>query len=119
MNFEMIWQAFYKIIIIAIGAILGLKLFSKILNWMFANHKNITLALLTGFMIGSLNKLWPWKKVISWRTDSEGIEVPFIEKSILPTNFEEDPRIIWVILFIAIGFLLILLLERLATKKVS
>ena len=119
MNFEMIWQAFYKIIIIAIGAILGLKLFSKILNWMFANHKNITLALLTGFMIGSLNKLWPWKKVISWRADSEGIEVPFIEKSILPTNFEGDPRIIWVILFIAIGFLLILLLERLATKKVS
>ncbi|WP_299439942.1 DUF368 domain-containing protein [uncultured Aquimarina sp.] len=117
MNFEMIWQAFYKILIIAIGAIAGLKLFSKVLNWMFSKHKNITLALLTGFMIGSLNKLWPWKKVVSWRTNSEGAQVPFIEKSILPTNFDGDPRIIWVLLFVSVGFLLILILERLATRK--
>ncbi|WP_108803630.1 DUF368 domain-containing protein [Aquimarina sp. Aq107] len=117
LDFNLLWQAFYKILIIAVGAIAGLKLFSKILNWMFNNHKNMTLALLTGFMIGSLNKLWPWKKVLSWRTNSEGIEVPFIEKSILPSSFDGDPRIIWVLLFITVGFLLILALERLATKK--
>ena len=117
LNFEMIWQAFYKIVIIGIGAIVGLKLFSKVLNWMFDKHKNITLALLTGFMIGSLNKLWPWKKVLSSRTNSEGIQVPFIEKSILPANFDGDPRIIWVLLFVSVGFLLILILERLAIKK--
>ncbi|MBQ4804279.1 DUF368 domain-containing protein [Aquimarina sp. MMG015] len=117
LDFNLLWQAFYKILIIAVGAIAGLKLFSKILNWMFNNHKNMTLALLTGFMIGSLNKLWPWKKVLSWRTNSEGIEVPFLEKSILPSSFDGDPRIIWVLLFIIIGFLLILALERLATKK--
>ncbi|WP_299211246.1 DUF368 domain-containing protein [uncultured Aquimarina sp.] len=117
MDFDMLWQAFYKIVIIGIGAITGLKLFSKVLNWMFNNHKNMTLALLTGFMIGSLNKIWPWKKVVSWRTNSEGLEVPFIEKSILPTNFDGDPRIIWALLFVSIGFLLILILERLAIKK--
>ncbi|GGX09591.1 DUF368 domain-containing protein [Aquimarina muelleri] len=117
MNLELLWQALSKILIIAIGAILGLKLFSKVLNWMFKHHKNMTLAILTGFMIGSLNKLWPWKKVISWRTNSEGTEVPFIEKSILPSQFEGDPRIIWVLFFITIGFLLILILERLSIKK--
>ncbi len=116
-DFELLWKAFYKIAIIAIGAITGLKLFSKVLNWMFDNHKNMTLAILTGFMIGSLNKLWPWKKVISWRTNSEGLQVPFIEKSILPIHFDGDPRIIWVLTFVIIGFLLILILERLATKK--
>ncbi|KAA1247820.1 DUF368 domain-containing protein [Aquimarina sp. RZ0] len=117
MNFEMIWQAFYKILIIAVGAIVGLKIFSKVLNWMFSKHKNITLGILTGFMIGSLNKLWPWKKVISWRKNSEGLQVPFIEKSILPNHFKGEPQILWVLLFISIGFLLILTLERLATKK--
>ncbi len=117
MDLAMLWQAISKILIIGIGAITGLKLFSKVLNWMFKNHKNTTLAILTGFMIGSLNKLWPWKKVLSWRTNSEGIRVPFIEKSILPNQFDGDPRIIWVLLFIAIGFLLILILERLAMKK--
>ncbi len=117
MNFEILWQAFLKIIIIGIGAIAGLKLFSKVLNWMFDNHKNTTLAILTGFMIGSLNKLWPWKEVLSWRTNSEGLKVPFIEKSIFPTQFEGDPMILWALLFISIGFLLILILERLAVKK--
>ncbi len=117
LDFEMLWQALYKLFFIGVGAITGLKLFSKVLNWMFNNHKNMTLALLTGFMIGSLNKIWPWKQVLSWRINSEGIKVPFIEKSISPSNFEGDPRIIWVLLFISIGFLLILILERLATKK--
>ncbi|GAA0728879.1 DUF368 domain-containing protein [Aquimarina litoralis] len=116
-NVSLLWESFYKIVIIGIGAVAGLKLFSKVLNWMFDNHKNITLALLTGFMIGSLNKLWPWKEVLSWRTNSEGIEVPFIEKSILPASYEGDPRVMWVLIFVTIGFLLILILERLATKK--
>ncbi len=119
MDLALLWHAIYKIIIIAIGAIAGLKLFSKVLNWMFKNHKNTILAILTGFMMGSLNKLWPWKKVLSWRTDSEGLKVPFIEQSIMPSEFDGDPRIIWVLLFMVIGFLLILILERLAVKKVN
>ncbi len=117
MDFDLLSQAIVKLSIIAIGAITGLKLFSKALNWMFKNHKNMTLAMLTGFMIGSLNKLWPWKEVISWRTNSENIKVPFIEKSIFPAQFDGDPKIMWVVLFITVGFLLILILERLATKK--
>ncbi len=117
MDFTVLWQALSKIIIIGIGAIVGLKLFSKVLNWMFKYHKNTILAILTGFMIGSLNKLWPWKKVLSWRTNSEGIEVPFIEKSILPNQYDGDPKILWVLLFTVLGFFLILLLERLSTKK--
>ncbi|WP_103865255.1 DUF368 domain-containing protein [Aquimarina sp. I32.4] len=119
LDFDLLWGAISKIMIMGVGALIGLKLFSKALNWMFKHHNNITLAILTGFMIGSLNKLWPWKKVLSWRTNSEGIEVPFIEKSILPSQYENDPRILWVLLFIAIGFLLILILERLSVKKTN
>ncbi|UZO80462.1 DUF368 domain-containing protein [Aquimarina sp. ERC-38] len=116
-NGTLFWDAFSKILLIAVGAVAGLKVFSKVLNWMFTSYKNMTLAALTGFMMGSLNKLWPWKKVLSYRTNSEGLEVPFIEKSILPTSFEGDPHIFLVLLFIVIGFLLIFALERIATKK--
>ncbi|MFT5876745.1 MAG: putative membrane protein, partial [Dokdonia sp.] len=49
--------------IFAIGGIVGLLSFSRILKWMFEKYENRTLALLTGFLIGSLNKVWPWKKV--------------------------------------------------------
>ncbi|BAO56207.1 DUF368 domain-containing protein [Nonlabens marinus] len=103
--------------LVGVGAILGLKLFSRALTWLFEHKKNLTLALLTGFMIGSLNKLWPWKKVLSTRTNSEGLEVPFLEQSILPSQYDGDPQLLWVIALIVIGFLLILILERFAIKK--
>jgi len=114
---NLLQQAFIKLVIIGIGALAGLKLFSRALNWMFQNHKNKTLAILTGFMIGSLNKIWPWKEVLKWRTNSEGIKVPLIEKSILPGQFQGDPQIIWVLLLVCIGFLLIFMLEKLASHQ--
>lgn len=116
-NMELFKDALINFILLAIGAIIGLKVFSKILNWMFKHKKNITLAILTGFMIGSLNKIWPWKKILSTRLNSEGLEVPLLEKSILPNNFEGDSKIIWAIVFMIIGFLTILILERLGKGK--
>lgn len=106
-----------NLLLVAVGAILGLKMFSKVLTWLFEHKKNLTLALLTGFMIGSLNKLWPWKKVLSTRTNSEGVEIPFLEESVLPSKFDGDPHILWVCILIAVGFLLILILERIAVNK--
>ena len=57
--------------LVALGAIVGLLSFSKLLKWMFAKFKNATLAVLTGFIIGSLNKIWPWKETLTWRTNSK------------------------------------------------
>lgn len=116
LNFEQMSAAFVKLSTFALGAIIGLKVFSKILKWMFKHHQGITLAVLIGFMIGSLNKIWPWKEVLETRINSHGETVPFIEKSILPINFEGEPQIFMAILFICIGFLLIFGLEKLATR---
>lgn len=116
MNFEKFTNAFIKFIALALGAILGLKTFSKMLNWMFSNYKNLTLAVLTGFMIGSLNKIWPWKKTLSWFENSHGEMEPLLQKSILPSGFDGDPKISWVLIFMVIGFLTIYLLEKIATK---
>ena len=58
-NSEILTQALLKLGVFALGCIIGLKSFSKVLHWMFAHHKNTTLTLLVGFMVGSLNKVWP------------------------------------------------------------
>lgn len=116
LNFELLGEAIIKLMAFAFGAILGLKLFSKVLHWMFLHHKNRTLAVLIGFMIGSLNKIWPWKKVLETRTNSHGEVVPFLEKSIFPNDFDGEPKILFAILFTVIGFLLIYGLEKLANK---
>ncbi|PRP66638.1 DUF368 domain-containing protein [Nonlabens agnitus] len=111
------FKSFTNLVLVGIGAILGIKLFSRVLTWLFENKKNLTLALLTGFMIGSLNKLWPWKEVLSTRVNSKGLEVPFLEKSVCPQNYAGDPQILWVGIVVIIGFLLILILEQWAVKK--
>lgn len=116
-NMELFKDAFIKFMLLAIGAVVGLKVFSKVLNWMFKHHKNLTLAILTGFMIGSLNKIWPWKKVLKTRINSEGLEVTALDKSVLPSSYDGDPNILFAIIFIVIGFASILILESLGHKK--
>ena len=55
--------------VFATGCLLGLATFSRFLSWLFKIYPNQTLALLTGFMLGSLNKVWPWKIILSWRVN--------------------------------------------------
>ncbi|MFD2826170.1 DUF368 domain-containing protein [Leeuwenhoekiella polynyae] len=116
-DFSALKNAAIKLLLFMLGCVVGLKVFSKVLTYLFKNYQNLTLALLTGFMIGALNKVWPWKEVLSFRTNSEGHQVPLLEKSILPQNYEGDPKIILVIVLAVIGFLTIFLLERFANSK--
>lgn len=115
-NSEILISALLKLGVFAVGAIIGLKSFSKILHWMFAHHKNTTLTLLVGFMVGSLNKVWPWKQVLETRTNSHGEVVPYIDKSILPQNFNGDPKIVMAIVLAILGFVLIFGMEKMASK---
>ena len=108
---------FFSVVIFMAGAILGLLTFSRVLKWLFSKYKNYTLALLIGFIAGSLNKIWPWKETISWRTNSKGIEVPFNTISVSPLSFDGDSKLLMAGLLAIIGFGLILLLEKLAVKK--
>jgi putative membrane protein len=116
MNMQLLSTAMMKLGVFAIGAIIGLKSFSKILHWMFERHKNTTLALLIGFMIGSLNKVWPWKEVLETRTNSHGEIVPFLEKSILPQDFNGDAQVLTSILLAFFGFLVIYGMEKIAAR---
>ena len=105
------------IAVVGLGAIVGLLSFSKILKWLFANYKNYTLAVLTGFIIGSLNKIWPWKETLTWRTNSHGVKVPFNQQSVSPFSFDGDAQLTFAIIIAIIGFGLILLMEKLAVQK--
>jgi len=116
-NWDVLKDALINFFMLGIGAVIGLKIFSKLLNWMFKHHKNLTLAILTGFMIGSLNKIWPWKNVLKTRINSEGIEVSVLDESILPSSYAGDAELVLAIVFIVIGFATILILETLGSKK--
>ncbi|RLK00041.1 DUF368 domain-containing protein [Tenacibaculum discolor] len=108
---------FTTITFVGLGAIIGLLTFSRVLKYLFENYKNYTLVVLTGFIIGSLNKIWPWKKVLTYRTNSHGEQVPFNELSISPFSYDGNPQLMYATVLAIIGFGLILLLEKLAVKK--
>jgi len=106
-----------KIIIFGTGALVGLLSFSHVLKWLFKHYHNVTLALLTGFIFGSLNKVWPWKKTLTWHTNSKGIESPLLQESVLPLSFEGDSQWLVAAVLMTLGFLTIFVLERLGNKK--
>lgn len=96
----------------AIGALIGLATFSRFLSWAFKHYRSLTMAILTGFMIGSLNKIWPWRNVLEYRVNSHGEQEPFLEKSVLPAAYEGDPMVVGVIILMVLGCLLVLALDR-------
>ena len=105
-----------NILIVGAGAIVGLLSFSKILKWLFSNYKDFIMAVLTGFVFGSLNKIWPWKKVLN----SKIIEKKLIilkEQSISPFQFEGENQLTMAIVISIVGFVSILILERIAVKN--
>ncbi|UWX55978.1 DUF368 domain-containing protein [Maribacter litopenaei] len=106
---------FTVIAVVGFGAIFGLLSFAGLLKWMFTHYKNITLAILTGFILGSLNKIWPWKRVIE--TKVFGDKTVIIDTNTSPFNYNGDPQILYAIIAAFIGFSLIFILERTASKK--
>ena len=92
--------------VFAAGALIGITAFSRVLSYALAHFRNSTLALLTGFMLGSLNKVWPWKEKIVLAGD-------FVkETNILPNAFFAEA-----IVLALIGFFLVYFLEKLSQKK--
>jgi len=101
---------------VGLGAVFGLLSFAKLLKWMFTHYKNVTLALLTGFIVGSLNKIWPWKEVLETKMFGEKI-ITIREQNVSPFSFDGDSQLISAIILALLGFSLIFILEKLAAKK--
>ncbi|MDR1603129.1 MAG: DUF368 domain-containing protein [Tannerella sp.] len=100
------------ILTFASGAVIGLISFSRVLSFLLSKYHDITIAVLSGFMLGSLNKVWPWKETVETFIDSHGATRPLIESNILPD------KQLWEASALAIvGFIIVYVLERLSRKK--
>ena len=104
------------IMYVGIGAILGLISFTKALKWIFSNYYSTTIAMLSGFLLGSLNKLWPWKEVLESFTKHEGTAK---EEVVAITSINLSPGPEWpvALLCVCAGGLLVLLLERYGNRE--
>jgi putative membrane protein len=109
---------FLIIAVFGAGCVVGLLSFSRLISWLLKHYHAITIAVLSGFMLGSLNKIWPWKEILSYRMSSSGEQKPFLTENIMPQHFLEvtgqEPQVLYAILAFSFGILLVLGIERTA-----
>ena len=103
------------------GALIGIVSFANLLSWFLRKFHDITITLLAGFMIGALNKIWPWKHTVEYITNSHGEKIPKIQDNVLPHTYQEitgnAPDLLPALgLFIA-GIVIILILEFSSGKQ--
>lgn len=98
----------FLLVVFAAGALVGIVLFSRLLSYLLANFYNITISLLSGFMLGSLNKVWPWKLPLSYAPDGSVLT----ERNILPDAY------VWEgIVLILVGVAVVVILETVSSRK--
>lgn len=115
--FDFNQELFFKVVLVLgsflLGIAIGLKLFSKVLRWLFDHKPQQTIAVLIGLMTGALHKIWPWQnQLLSLDSSSDKTQT----HAVWPQNFEGDPQLGSAILLLLVGFFLLFGLERLKSS---
>jgi len=106
---------FVVLSIVAAGACVGVALFSRLLGWLLNRYHDLMVAILTGLMLGSLRKVWPWKETIESLVDIHGRVVPIVQANILPRQWNGE--VFAALLLMMIGLLAVLFLDRVADRN--
>ena len=103
------------ILYVGLGAVVGIIAFSRILSFLLSHYYNVTVALLVGFMVGSLWKIYPWRQCLESDLDRHGDFRCLSDAPIQPDGGSEAFGLAIVLLIV--GFLLVNLLDHLQTKS--
>ncbi len=98
------------------GCVIGLSAFARFLDWLLSRYHDLTVALLAGFMVGSLNKVWPWKEVLKTMTNSKGEIKVVQDRNILPSEYTaitgNESDIFVAVALALVGFMVVILIEK-------
>lgn len=103
-----------------LGCLIGLLAFSHVLSWLLRHYHGATLATLTGFLLGSLQMIWPWKHTLHFYENRHGELEPLVQQNVLPAEFAaltgEHAQLLGAIIAALVGVALVLGLELIAQK---
>lgn len=100
---------FLTVALVGLGAVVGLLSFARLLRWMLHKNHDLVVAILTGFMFGSLRKVWPWKTI-------EPVSETFTrEINFIPSVLNGE--VVLALTFMAVGILLVLVVEHFANRR--
>jgi putative membrane protein len=108
------------LMVFAMGGIVGLMLLSRILSWLMSHYKAAVIATMSGFLLGSLSIIWPWKNIAATVLSSEN-QLAVGAQNILPQNYlatvGQEPYLLSSSLAFVVGLLVVFLIERLAYRS--
>lgn len=104
-----------SLLVFMLGCVIGLLTFARVLGVALRRWHDGIMALLTGFMIGALNRIWPWQEVTEWRTTRAGEQVPVSQFPVGPERYAEvtgEPAmVIWALIAVSIGMMLVVVAD--------
>ncbi len=132
-SFLLLLMGLYPVVLLAItefdviaimsigaGCICGLLAFSRALFWLLANHQSTTMATLIGFLVGSLNVTWPWKRVVETVIDRHGEVLPVLQANVFPGAYSSltglNSMFPQALAFFAFGLILVLMAEFVSSR---
>ena len=103
---------------LALGCVVGILAFSRVLSMLLARFHDVTVAVLVGFMVGSLVRIWPWKHTSSYQIHPDGRQIPVVQESVLPATYQQltgaEPELLMALTACLLGVVIILALDRFA-----
>ncbi len=109
------------LLVFGFGVVTGLLGFANFLSWLLNRHRELTISLLAGFIIGSLKKIWPWKTTLTSVAGSDGSVIPLLQKNVLPGRYLEitghEPRVTVAVLLALAGILMVVILDTLVKDR--
>ena len=107
---------FIIIIVFCLGCAVGLLSFSRLLNYFLTRFRALTMAFLTGLMVGAMPKIWPWKQILATEIIRGKTHVTY-GSNIIPAAVNTE--VLAAIGLAIIGFVAVMVIERLARSNDS
>ena len=114
-NLDLLIPVYTKLFIFGFGVLVGLRIFSSILKWLFDNENDKTMSILIGLMIGAIHKIWPWQVIFEV---SIGGQNKLLFRPISPLNYPEDAQLLLATILFLIGAGLVWILDSQRGKKI-
>ena len=110
------------LLVFGLGIITGLLSFANLLSWLFRRYHDLTISVLAGFIIGSLNKIWPWKETITSAVTSHGETIPVVQRNIMPYLYHDitgsEPLLVPALLLMIAAFIMVIILDNVNRQEI-
>jgi putative membrane protein len=108
------------LIVFASGGLIGLMMFSRLLSWLLAHFESMVIATMCGFLVGSLNIIWPWRQVTESVLSQSGKTIVLASETLTPSQYQElvgqDPLVMLCLMMFCLGLILVLGLEYVGVR---